>query len=194
MATGLASVPLLGAKLWSVYPRLFAWPPVRDARPRAGARRACWCSSAAALFQLVTGVLNIAHWYAPMPFVFIASPLLGRPGSRSARCCARRGQAADHPGALPRRTSPSSRHRRSRRHSAGAGCWPRSRLTAGLVTLATVGQTVRPLQPVSVLAPRRPDIGPQGLPVNTTAVAAGVTGGDRTGYRLVVTGPAGTRS
>ena len=28
---------------------------------------------AAALFQLVTGVLNIALWYAPMPFFFTAA-------------------------------------------------------------------------------------------------------------------------
>jgi Methyltransferase domain len=30
VATGLACIPLLGVKLWSVYPRLFAWPPARD--------------------------------------------------------------------------------------------------------------------------------------------------------------------
>ena len=32
VATGLATIPILGAKLWTVYPRLFTWPPVRDAR------------------------------------------------------------------------------------------------------------------------------------------------------------------
>jgi hypothetical protein len=31
VAAGLACVPLLAAKLWSAYPRLFRWPPVRDA-------------------------------------------------------------------------------------------------------------------------------------------------------------------
>ena len=30
VATGIAAVPLLLAKLWSVYPRLFVWPPVRS--------------------------------------------------------------------------------------------------------------------------------------------------------------------
>jgi hypothetical protein len=30
VVTGLATVPLLGAKLWSVYPRLFTRPPVRN--------------------------------------------------------------------------------------------------------------------------------------------------------------------
>src|SRR5271156_4708167 len=27
VATGLASIPLLLAKLWTVYPKLFTWPP-----------------------------------------------------------------------------------------------------------------------------------------------------------------------
>jgi DMSO/TMAO reductase YedYZ molybdopterin-dependent catalytic subunit len=43
------------------------------------------------------------------------------------------------------------------------------------------------LQDLAVLAPRRPDIGPQGLPVNRTAVAAGVGRADvGSGYRLVL--------
>lgn len=60
----------------------------------------------------------------------------------------------------------------------------------GVVTLATVGQTVTPLGRVSVLAPRRADIGPQGLPVNRTAFGAGVLDAVRDpGWRLEVMGP-----
>jgi DMSO/TMAO reductase YedYZ molybdopterin-dependent catalytic subunit len=51
---------------------------------------------------------------------------------------------------------------------------------------------VRPLSGLSVLAPRVPTRGPQGLPVNRTAVAAGI--GDLTGYRLEVIGPDGRHS
>lgn len=36
-------------------------------------------------------------------------------------------------------------------------------------TVVTVGQTVSPLKDVSLLAPRVPDVGPQGLPVNRSA-------------------------
>jgi DMSO/TMAO reductase YedYZ molybdopterin-dependent catalytic subunit len=43
---------------------------------------------------------------------------------------------------------------------------------AGVLVLATAGQTIGPLRRLSVLAPRRPDIGPQGYPVNTAAAAA----------------------
>jgi DMSO/TMAO reductase YedYZ molybdopterin-dependent catalytic subunit len=60
------------------------------------------------------------------------------------------------------------------------------------VTLATVGQTVRPLSRMSVLAPRRPDIGPQGVPVNKSAVSAGVVHlASDPAYRLDLAGPAG---
>jgi DMSO/TMAO reductase YedYZ molybdopterin-dependent catalytic subunit len=48
-------------------------------------------------------------------------------------------------------------------------------LGAGALTIATVGQTVGPLRGLSVLAPRDPAVGPQGLPVNRTAAAARVT-------------------
>jgi DMSO/TMAO reductase YedYZ molybdopterin-dependent catalytic subunit len=60
---------------------------------------------------------------------------------------------------------------------------------SGLTALVTVGETYAPLSRLAVLAPRDPDVGPQGLPVNRTAVAAGVTAAIRDpGYRLTVTG------
>ena len=52
-----------------------------------------------------------------------------------------------------------------------SGWW---RARPGLLTLVTVGQTVWPLRKLALLAPRRPDTGPQGFPVNRSAVAAGV--------------------
>lgn len=62
--------------------------------------------------------------------------------------------------------------------------------TSAVLTIVTVGQTVRPLARLGLLAPRRPDVGPQGLPVNKTAAGAHVTPA-LTGagvYRLVVRG------
>jgi DMSO/TMAO reductase YedYZ molybdopterin-dependent catalytic subunit len=62
-----------------------------------------------------------------------------------------------------------------------------------VLTVATIGQTVAPLSPASLLAPRRPTSGPQRLPVNKTALAAGVRDAALSpAYRLVVAGPAGT--
>ena len=61
--------------------------------------------------------------------------------------------------------------------------------TAAVVTLFTVGQTVRPLRKLALLAPRRPDTGTQGFPVNRTARTAGVIDTARSpDYRLLVTG------
>ena len=49
--TGLASIPLLGAKLWSVYPPLFTWPPARSIL-HAIERASIAVLVASALFQL----------------------------------------------------------------------------------------------------------------------------------------------
>jgi DMSO/TMAO reductase YedYZ molybdopterin-dependent catalytic subunit len=63
---------------------------------------------------------------------------------------------------------------------------------AGLITLFTAGQTFPPLRSFTALAPRKPDVGPQGFPVNRTAAAARTEGlADDPGYRLVVADPAG---
>ena len=58
--------------------------------------------------------------------------------------------------------------------------------TAALATAATVGQTFTPLKDVSLLSPRVPGTGPQGLPVNRTAKDAKIV---TDAYRLVVEGP-----
>jgi DMSO/TMAO reductase YedYZ molybdopterin-dependent catalytic subunit len=58
----------------------------------------------------------------------------------------------------------------------------------GLVA-ATVGGTVSALGSVSVLAQRRPGVGPQGVPINKSAASARVTDVARDpAYRLVVEG------
>ena len=62
VATGLASIPIFVAKLWSVYPHLFTWPAVRDPR-HALERLSVGLLAAATGFELVTGVLNLAHIY-----------------------------------------------------------------------------------------------------------------------------------
>ena len=140
--------------------------------------------SGAALFQLATGVLNIAYWYArcrsrssPSHYwgpgwligalllhIAVKLPIIrggAAPAGRSSR------------GAQPDAADPPGR------------CWPPSARPSGSSRVATVGQTVRPLTALSVLAPRRPDVGPQGLPVNT------VRGGGRRRPTRVTTRPTG---
>ena len=190
VVTGLASVPLLGAKLWSVYPRLFGWPPVRSlvhAIERAGIAALV----ATALFQILSGILNIARWYTPMPFFFTAGhywaawltigALLVHVGVKLPIISTALTRAT------PDRTALGALSRRGLLGTVGAA--------AGIITLTTVGQTAAPLAPLAVLAPRRPGTGPQHVPVNKTAGAAGVRDAAfDPGYRLTVAGPAVTTS
>jgi hypothetical protein len=194
VATGLATVPLLGAKLWSVYPRLFRWPPARDAA-HAAERAGIAVLVATALFELVTGILNVSLWYAPMPFFFpvahywaawlVVGAMLVHLGVKLPIV-----RSALARGSRPPDADPPTPGRLGRRGLLGGVA-----AASGLITLATVGQTVAPLSGLSALAPRRPDVGPQGLPVNKSALAAGVRAAALDpAYRLLVAGPAGERT
>jgi DMSO/TMAO reductase YedYZ molybdopterin-dependent catalytic subunit len=61
--------------------------------------------------------------------------------------------------------------------------------TGGVIALFSAGQTFEPLRRLALLVPRRPDVGPQGFPVNRTAASVGLTDVDVDDYRLVVDGP-----
>ncbi|GAA1401198.1 molybdopterin-dependent oxidoreductase [Catellatospora coxensis] len=187
VATGLAIVPLLAAKLWSVYPKLFRWPPFRDP-VHAIERLSVFVLVAAALFQVSTGILNIALWYSPMSFFFTTAhywtawifigALLVHIGVKLPIIRRALG-APGHP------VPTGGLSRRGLLTAVGAAI--------GVITVATIGQTLRPLAGLSVLGPRDPRVGPQGLPVNRSADAAGVTAAATDpAYRLEVVGPGGT--
>jgi len=59
---GIAAIPALLAKLWSAYPNLYRWPPVRGV---AHAIERAWIVPllGGALLLLVTGLMNIGYWY-----------------------------------------------------------------------------------------------------------------------------------
>src|SRR3954451_17231494 len=74
-SVGLVVIPSLFAKLWSVIPRLFVWPPVTS--PAQGLERlaiALLVSSAA--FEFITGVLNMQYFYA-FKFNFVVAHYYG---------------------------------------------------------------------------------------------------------------------
>lgn len=213
VATGIAAIPLLLLKLWAVYPRLFEWPPIKSAS-HALERLFIAVLVAAMIFQLATGLINISQWY-PWKFPFIQTHfaisfvILGALfihlavkapkillALKEGKSESSKPESLD-PESEPKPTADATadadsdarieaaRTSLSRRNffiAAGA--------SVGAVTLTTVGQTVTPLEPVAAFAPRIPTTGPQGLPVNRTAVAAKITpvlvGND---YRLVVNGP-----
>ena len=188
VVTGFAAIPLLLAKLWTVYPKLFEWPPLRSLAHAAG-RLGLLILVGAGLFQLVTGVLNVARWYTPMPFFFtvahywtawiIIGAILIHVGSKLA--VIRRGLARgqQQPAVDPAHGGLTRR-----------GFLTTVAATSGVLALTTAGQTVPGLSRIAVLAQRDPGVGSQGLPVNKSAVSAGVEDSamDPT-YRLFLEGP-----
>lgn len=59
---GLALLPVVLAKLWSVLPKLFSWPPVRSPA-HALERLSLVMIVGGVLFEGVTGILNIQNFY-----------------------------------------------------------------------------------------------------------------------------------
>jgi DMSO/TMAO reductase YedYZ molybdopterin-dependent catalytic subunit len=184
VATGLASIPLLLAKLWVVFPKLFAWPPFTSVAHLVE-RLAIFPLVAGGVFELFTGLADTHLWY-PWPFNFRAAhywvawitigALIVHLGAKWAAT-----RAALFTGEAPEASGTSAFDRRTFLATVFGA--------AGAVTIFTVGQTVAPLRKLALLAPRRPDTGPQGFPVNRTAATAGVVRSARDpGYRLTVNG------
>jgi hypothetical protein len=196
VTSGIAAIPLLLAKLWTVYPKLFQWPPLKSAA-HALERLSILVLFSGAIFELVTGLLNAAQWYVwgnQFPFIqahywvawitvgalvvhiAVKAPAIAR-GFRS-----------------PKKELPAAYQKDVEEQKTGVSRRAFLATTAvatGTVTLATVGQSVGPLQPVSVLSPRDVSVGPQHLPINRTAVQAGVTEtAVHPGWQLEVTGGA----
>jgi DMSO/TMAO reductase YedYZ molybdopterin-dependent catalytic subunit len=198
VAAGIASVPVLLAKLWLVWPRLLSVPPVR--RPSDVVERVGLLALVGGgIFMVWTGVANIAQWY-PWRFSFTAAHyqvawitvggIVAHVGAKWA--VARRALAPRWLGRPSRRprlaeadpvlgTSGEEAHAGLTRRGflatvAGAG---------GVLTAVTIGQTVRPLAPLGLLAPRDP----RHQPVNRSAANAGVLGAATSpAYRLEITG------
>ena len=212
---GLATIPFLLAKLWSVIPRLFAWPPA-STPAQAIERTAVALLVSSAVFLFATGVANILYWY-PFKFnfvvahywaavVFVAAlavhlavktPVILRAyRTRGALAPLRADLASterepeDPDGLVPEDPDAPTITRRGVLAFAGGG--------ALLLLVANAGQSIGgPLRSLAFLAPRRQvaDDGPNGFPVNKTfrgagvpeqAVAVGT-------YRLMLRGDGGER-
>jgi DMSO/TMAO reductase YedYZ molybdopterin-dependent catalytic subunit len=181
VASGIACLPLLLAKLWVVWPKLFAWPPfhsVADVVERLG----LIALVGGGVFMVFTGIANIFQWY-PWPFSFTAAhyevawitigAIVAHVGAK---------------GAITRRAF--YRTRLTDKPQETGGLTRRGFLTAaaaasGLLTTTTVGQTVPSLASLAVLAPRDS----LQRPINRSAANAGVIGAATApDYRLIVAG------
>ena len=189
--TGTACIPLVLVKLWSVYPNLWRFPPLRSVR-NALERGSVAILVSATLVQLVTGYLNALNWYPFrwyftnthhwLAYVVMGSVLLHVAVKLPDIVYGLQANVveADVLTEIPWDENPVSHSiagdqpapptpgisRRGVLAATGAGL--------GVVVLTTAGQTVTPLEPVGLFAIRQWNRGPQHVPVNRTAEQAEV--------------------
>ncbi|MFJ9852711.1 molybdopterin-dependent oxidoreductase [Streptomyces sp. NPDC101150] len=196
---GVALVPVLLAKLWSVIPKLFTLPPARS-MGHALERLSLLLLVGGALFEFVTGILNIQldylfpgsfyrlHFYGAWVFIgaFVAHVVLRLP--RTVRALRERtdpGAEADDTGLVAPRPAAPTVSRRGALWLVGGGSL--------LLLATTAGQSLGGWwRRTALLAPHGgadPGSGPNGFQINKTATYAGIrpqdTGDD---WRLTVEG------
>ncbi|CAN5593861.1 molybdopterin-dependent oxidoreductase [soil metagenome] len=206
---GLALIPVLLAKLWSVIPKLFDWPPAVSPA-QALERLSLLLLVGGAVFQFVTGVANIQLWYVfPGNFyslhfygawVFMAAFVvhvvlrLGRMVSALRSRSLRQELRTDTAATQPEPPDPDDLV-----SPAPAAATISRRGVIGLVgagsltlVLLSFGQSIGgPLRRLALLAPRGQVIGdgPNDFQVNKTAAEAGVTAAQASsGWRLELGG------
>ncbi|MFJ9773924.1 molybdopterin-dependent oxidoreductase [Kitasatospora sp. NPDC101157] len=192
---GVTLVPVVLAKLWSVFPKLFEWPPVRSAA-HALERLSLLMLVGGVVFEFVTGILNIQlHYVFPGSFytlhfygawVFVAAfavhvalklaTMVRALKSRSPLGELRTGLADTRPepldadGLVAVAPDAPTITRRGALALVGVG---------SLVLFAvTVGQSIGGrLRTTALLAPhnREPGEGPNGFQINKTAASVGVS-------------------
>ncbi len=208
---GITLIPLVLAKLWSVAPKLFEWPPVKSVA-QALERVSILLLVGSILFLLITGVMNIqydyawgfsfytGHFYAA--WVFIAAfathvalklPTMIRALRSRSFTEELRTSTADtvaEPMDPDHLVSPNPDEATVSRRGALA-------LAGGssLTLLAlSIGQTIDPLRPTALLSPRGQSYGdgPNDFQINTTFEDIGIdptqTGSS---WRLRLLGPDG---
>jgi DMSO/TMAO reductase YedYZ molybdopterin-dependent catalytic subunit len=172
VATGIASIPLLLVKLWVVYPSFWTWPPVRSVT-HAVERISLLPLVGGSLFLLFSGAGNLARW-RPWGFFFTdghyhaawitIGALVVHIGAKTTTAVT----ALRPPIDVDADVAGSVEGLTRRQLLAAAAT------SSAVLTVATVGQTFRPLAGAAVLAPRDPRVGPQGVPVNGAASSLGV--------------------
>lgn len=207
VATGTATIPLVMVKLWSVYPDSFRWPPFPSLK-RLAERCAVALLVSSTLVQLATGFLNVIGWrpfgwdfltvHYFLAYVVVGSVLLHVAVKLPDIVYGLQTKVAegDVLTEIPWNENPESHSnagplappatpgvsRRGLLAAAGTGI--------GVLVVTSVGQTLTPLEPLGLLAPRQPRKGPLDVPVNRTAeeakVIAAATAAD---WTLKVRGP-----
>jgi DMSO/TMAO reductase YedYZ molybdopterin-dependent catalytic subunit len=193
IASGLIAIPLLLAKLWSVMPKLFEWPPIRSFAHLLE-RASLALLVGGSLFVFFTGLINIqlyypwpfrfltAHYYGAIVFVAAFALHVGLKLPTVIRTLRRRGivrplrddlrHTVAEPYAegttAPLRPSPPTMSRRTLLATIGAAS-----LGAGFMAVSqSVGGPLRSLGLLSHST--KANDGPNGFQVNKTAAAVGI--------------------
>jgi DMSO/TMAO reductase YedYZ molybdopterin-dependent catalytic subunit len=204
---GLLIIPVVLAKLWSVIPRLFVWPPARSIAQLLE-RLSVLMLVGGILFEIVTGVLNIqydyifgfsfydAHYFGAWVFIvgFLLHIAVKIPrmmtGLRSlplrevlrTSVADTRPEPRDPDGLVAANPAEPTMSRRGALTLVGAGVL--------LIGVLTAGQTLGGItRRAALLLPRGRVPGPGDFPINRTAAAAGITpAGTGPDWRLVLRG------
>jgi DMSO/TMAO reductase YedYZ molybdopterin-dependent catalytic subunit len=209
VGVGLILIPIVLAKLWSVIPRLFTWPPSRSIA-QVLERLSLLMLVGGILFEIITGVLNIqydyifgfsfytAHYYGAWVFIagFVIHLTVKLPRmwaglrSMSLRNVLRTNRADTQPepyepdGLVAAEPGPATISRRGALALVGGG--------AVFMAVITAGQAIGGFtRQAALLLPRGlvRGTGPNDFAVNRTAASARITG-DLIGvqWRLTLTG------
>lgn len=201
---GLVLIPVVLAKLWSVIPKLFVWPPARSIAQLLE-RLSLLMLVGGVLFEIVTGVLNIqydyifgfsfyeGHYFGAWVFIagFLMHIAIKIPrmiaGLRAVpfrevlrtNVTDTRPEPPDATGLVAAEPAEPTMSRRGALAMVGSGVL--------LIAVLTVGQTLGgPVRSLALLLPRGRG---RDFPVNKTAVAAGITPDSvGPGWRLVLRG------
>jgi DMSO/TMAO reductase YedYZ molybdopterin-dependent catalytic subunit len=198
---GLVLVPVVLAKLWSVVPKLFSWPPARSLA-QVIERVSLLALVGGILFEMATGILNIqydyvfgfnfypAHYFGAWVFIagFVVHVAVKLPtmvrGLRSrsllvelrtplAETKPEPSDPDDEDSLVALDPAPPTVSRRGALALVGGGSL--------LVALLTAGQTLGgPLRPLALLLPRGRSYGsgPNDFQINRPAAPAGITAAD----------------
>ncbi|MFF4299206.1 molybdopterin-dependent oxidoreductase [Streptomyces vinaceus] len=198
---GVALVPVLLAKLWSVIPKLFEWPPLRSAA-HALERLSLLLLVGGAGFTFVTGILNIQldyvfpgsfytlHFYGAWVFMaaFVVHVAFRLPRAvravRAGRAFQPTPDSEEAAGLVSPSPAPATISRRGALAMVGAGSLALLMVTAG----QSIGGWWRK---TALLAPhgRDPGTGPNGFQINKTAASSGIRPSDLgPAWRLTVRG------
>lgn len=218
VTVGIALIPVVLAKLWSVIPRFFTLPPVKSLA-HALERISLVLLVGGVLFELITGVLNIQldyifpgsfyvlHFYGAWVFFagFVAHAALKMPKALAAirsgeLRSARSPKPGPGPGAYRAPGGPADDDLAARAPAAPTisrrGAFAVVGAGSLFMLLTTAGRSFDgPLRRTALLAPHGwedPGGGPNGFQINKTAASVGVRSDETTdSWRLTVSGPAG---